>query len=91
MRCELPRGRGCSAANFRALSGIDPKVRLPQLSLCSCHSSDTFDPNFMSLVNRGEKPMETWQAFVLGVMVAYTPSIVFLAFLLRSEDQPKRT
>jgi hypothetical protein len=35
--------------------------------------------------------MATWQAFVLGVMVAYTPSIVFLAFLLRSEDQPKRT
>ena len=28
--------------------------------------------------------MATWQAFVLGVMVAYTPSIVLLAFLLRS-------
>jgi hypothetical protein len=27
--------------------------------------------------------MATWQAFVLGVMAAYTPSILFLAFLLR--------
>ena len=27
--------------------------------------------------------MATWQAFVLGVMAAYTPGIVFLAFLLR--------
>jgi hypothetical protein len=26
--------------------------------------------------------METWQAFLLGVMVAYTPSLVFFALLL---------
>ncbi len=35
--------------------------------------------------------MATWQAFVLGVMVAYTPSIVFLAFMLRDRgDQTDR-
>ena len=27
--------------------------------------------------------METWQAFLLGMMVAYTPSLVFLAVLLQ--------
>jgi hypothetical protein len=27
--------------------------------------------------------METWQAFLLGVMVAYTPSLILLAALLR--------
>jgi hypothetical protein len=26
--------------------------------------------------------METWQAFLLGVMVAYTPSLGFLGLLL---------
>jgi hypothetical protein len=27
--------------------------------------------------------METWQAFLLGLMVAYTPSLIFLAVLLQ--------
>lgn len=27
--------------------------------------------------------MEVWQAFLLGIMVAYTPSLVLLAVLLR--------
>jgi hypothetical protein len=25
--------------------------------------------------------MTTWQAFLLGLMVAYTPSLIFLAFI----------
>lgn len=29
--------------------------------------------------------MEIWQAFVLGLMVAYTPSLVFLAVALSRE------
>ena len=73
---------------FAGVQALATLVRAPRCSLWSrrahCHSSDTFAPNFASLVNRGEKPMATWQAFVLGVMVAYTPSIVLLAFLLRS-------
>ena len=34
--------------------------------------------------------MATWQAFLLGIMVAYTPSLLFLAIMLRhvrDEDQ----
>jgi hypothetical protein len=30
-----------------------------------------------------EVKMETWQAFFLGIMVAYTPSLVLFAMLLR--------
>lgn len=30
--------------------------------------------------------MAIWQAFVLGVMVAYTPSIIWLALMLHHEN-----
>lgn len=29
--------------------------------------------------------METWQAFLLGVMAAYTPALIFLAVSLRRD------
>ena len=31
--------------------------------------------------------METWQAFFLGIMVAYTPTLVLFAVLLRRAPQ----
>ena len=31
--------------------------------------------------------METWQAFFLGIMVAYTPTLVLFAVLLRRTPQ----
>jgi hypothetical protein len=34
--------------------------------------------------------MATWQAFLLGMMVAYTPSLLFLAILLCHADQKGR-
>lgn len=36
-----------------------------------------------AIVDFEETGMEAWQAFLLGIMVAYTPTLVLFAVLLR--------
>ena len=42
-------------------------------------------PNFLDAITRKTKILRKLQAFLLGMMVAWTPGLIVLAILLREE------